>query len=45
MFLWKRVKEMFNAYIERLAKENEKNLAGGRLDCCKLNKGNVKQKR
>jgi hypothetical protein len=44
MSLWKRIKEMFNAYIERLAKENEKTLSGGRLDCCKLNGEKVKSR-
>jgi hypothetical protein len=45
MFIWRYIKRVFNNYIERLAKENEKTFAGGRPDCCKLNGGGAKRRR
>lgn len=37
MTLWKRFKKAINDFLEKMAKENEKNLGNGKLDCCQLN--------
>ena len=40
--LFKRAKKSWDRYLEKLAKENEKNFGSKPLDCCKLNKGGKK---
>lgn len=41
---WKRFKKAINEFLERLAKENEKEFGHGRLECCQLNRENNKPK-
>lgn len=36
----KKLKKLWNRYLEELAKENESQFGKGTLDCCKLNKNN-----
>jgi len=37
-FMLKRFKAVILAFLERLAKENEKAFGKGQLDCCRLNR-------
>ena len=35
---WKRIKDSFNRYLERMAEENRKEFGNGVPDCCKVNR-------
>ncbi len=38
MSLFKNIKQSWNDFLDRLAKNNQKNYGSGVPDCCKLNK-------
>lgn len=38
MTIWKRIKDAFNRYLERLGKENQEMFGNERPDCCTLNR-------
>jgi len=45
MSLWKRIKEAFKRYLERLGASNKELFGSGRPDCCTLNKQNINKKK
>jgi hypothetical protein len=45
MFLLRFIKKRWDEFIERLGRENGKALGGKRLDCCNLNRKEIKKVR
>lgn len=43
MSIWKRLKNAFNRYLERLGKEKQEMFGSGRPDCCSLNRKQMPQ--
>ena len=40
--MFTRLKKAINAFLEKIAKQNEELYGNSRMDCCKLNKQNKK---
>lgn len=45
VFMFKKIKDAINKFLEDLAKENKELYGSGRLDCCNLNKTKGKSSR